>query len=226
MFIPTVITGPARWSRDLGKFSKPTTQLKLYAYAEDTIHSVSAQYNLPDELKLGEAIPIVFAIEGDYPGSATAYVKRFEGQTVNTDVRITSQTSVTLTPSPNVTVKAVTAEKQLVSPMSFTTWQWDVTANDPDKALLTLKVFAWIKASGQKLQTPILTKLIEIPIKVTAWDQVRLVAEKIEPVWKSVAVVVTGVGAFLAWFGLKPTKGKSTDAPGGETAGRRQEDES
>ena len=110
-----------------------------------------------------------------------------------------------------VTPRSEKQERQSVTRLGLTKWIWDVKPERTGEVVLTLDVYAHVELKSKKQTIPdaevnVLTERVEIPITVTLWDSTKTYLAELDPVWTTVAAIGSGIGAVLAFFGLRPRK--------------------
>lgn len=202
---------PPEW-RDQGNDRNPLDAL----YGK--LQQFSAQFNWPKTIPFDRSTEMIFIIEGDKRGSGDDLIASFPGDPQKLELRGADQMSVRLSApkgDATVTPRSDKQERQSVTRLSATKWIWDVKPERTGTVVLTLEVFAHLKLkSKDKASTDaevnVLTKRVEIPITVSLWDRTKTYVAEIDPVWKTVAAIVGGIGTLLVFLGLWPKKKKAS----------------
>lgn len=175
----------------------------------ERLDHLHAQYNWPKRLPFGRSTEILFLIEGDRGESGDNLIATFPGDPVKINIKAADQMSATLTaPESDAVVTPRSAELQPVTHVSTTKWIWDVEPKRPGTVILTLDVYARLQFKAKNRSIPdtdinVLARRIEIPIDVTLWDQTTILFAEIDPVWKTGAMILSGIAAVLWFFGLR-----------------------
>ena len=88
-------------------------------------------------------------------------------------------------------------------------WVWDVKAIGVGTANLQLDLISFIPNNEKDASLQVSTFRRQIPIEISAVDRVKRVVAEISPLWAFLAAVVTALGGTFAFFGWKPTFGRS-----------------
>jgi hypothetical protein len=178
-----------------------------------------AHYPPPLPMRLGRAGEIVFVIEGTVlPVHSQSHV--FRNREAFVSILVSDQVSARLDgPGTDVSIALRGEDKQIVSPIGPTRWTWEVTPKVGGTIVLRLGIFAWVKigdgrgVASNEHRIEIKTAEIPIFVQVTGWEQIKILAGEVQPVWGATAMVVGGIGSLLVWLGWKPRRKVNGDKP-------------
>ena len=176
---------------------------------EDQLRTVKATYNIPKTVKLNHTTEIALIIDGTNNGGGSQLISTFPGTARDINVSVSNEVSARLTGPPSeVTVSLRGDEKRSITPVAPTRWIWDVIPKTRGTIVLTLDIYAWVRIGNDEKSVEFNTARWPIPVEATYWDITKEYATEIDPVWKAVSAIGSGLVAVLGWFGIKSIKRK------------------
>lgn len=124
--------------------------------------------------------------------------------TTTEQVRVSNEMVAEIDPSPPFEVLQAPAEKRrTLLPGTTATWTWSLKATDSDieKAAIILKLKAVVQDKQfdpQYLEIKVFKK--EIAISKPVWKVAQNWIERIDPIYKFLTLLVSGIGGLIVWF--------------------------
>jgi hypothetical protein len=189
----------------------PFEQLRLTT--EQYLKSVPARYNVPDYLTYGQSKEISFVLEPQGVGTGADRLTGMPGEVATAIVQVSPHVKALLTgPIDLVEIRprgGDEAQRKAVTLSAPVQWVWDVKAVGVGTAILQLDLISFIPNNEKDASLQVSTFRRQIPIEISAVDRVKRVVAEISPLWAFLAAVVTALGGTFAFFGWKPTFGRS-----------------
>jgi len=186
---------------------------------ERYLRVVPVRYNVPQSLTYGDVEAISFVIETQGAGSGADRLWGLSGAVVTDEIKVSSEVTAHLS-GPGTLVEITPRggdgpQRKTVSLVAPTQWVWDVKAVGQGTVTLQLEVNAFIPTKDKEATVQWVTFQRHIPIAISRLDRTKIYLSEmgavISPVWAAMGALATAVVAVLAFFGLKPSFGRSRD---------------
>jgi len=183
-----------------GNAAKPTgplaTPRSVVADVSNQVQKLPVVYQPPKFLLLRQPVAFKLVIEALGPGSAKG---AFNGETIAGHAQISRTVTAALSAPAGVTITPLSPATQTVTDIANPTWLWDVTAETPNAATLELSIASLVTIDGVDHPVPIEVYNAQIPVQLSAIDQIQLWIGQIDPIWKWLIGVITVVGGAIGW---------------------------
>lgn len=155
-------------------------------------------YNPPKEMEVGESDTIEVLVIASKTENISKYPSRGRGKPVIEPIRVSSVMQADLTGSKFDIKPLFSSKEKLVTEISPTSWQWEVTPKEAGKQRLTLTVTVNIEIPGYEKKIP--------PYEYKAFD--RDIKVKVNPIYSITEFLKTNwqwvITTIIACFGGFP----------------------
>jgi hypothetical protein len=180
---------------------------------EQHLRATPARYNVPEFLTYGRSTEISFVLEPEGSGTGADPLEGLPGRVVTATVKVSPQVNALLTgPADLVEIKprgGDDAQRKAVTLTAPVQWVWDVKAIGDGTAVLQLELIAFIPNKDKETSFQVSTFRRQIPIQISGVDQAKRFIADLNPLWAFLTAVIAGLGSLLAYFGWKPSFGRS-----------------